>query len=87
MLYVTVQGLIVLVTGDQRKVANLQNKAVVENGQGATTSTQAEAKAEVSVAPSAKADLGQAEKSTKDENSATKEADNQHSKVDLDKKD
>ncbi|MGN0012933.1 MAG: efflux RND transporter permease subunit [Candidatus Bruticola sp.] len=87
VLYVTVQGLIVLVTGDQRKVANLQNKAVVENGQGATTSTQAEAKAEVSVAPSAKADLGQAEKSTKDENSATKEADNQHSKVDLDKKD
>lgn len=87
VLYVTVQGLIVLVTGDQRKVANLQNKAVVENGQGATTSTQAEAKAEVSVAPSAKADLGQAEKSTKDENSATKEADNQHSKVDLGKKD
>ena len=87
VLYVTVQGLIVLVTGDQRKVANLQNKAVVENGQGATTSTQAEAKAEVSVAPSAKADLGQAEKSTKDENSATKEADSQHSKVDLDKKD
>ena len=87
VLYVTVQGLIVLVTGDQRKVANLQNKAVVENGQGATTSTQAEDKAEVSVAPSAKADLGQAEKSTKDENSATKEADNQHSKVDLDKKD
>ena len=91
VLYVTVQGLIVLVTGDQRKLTNIQNEATATEEKAAITPAQtevkAEAKAEDAAIPSTKANLGQAENSTKGEKTAAKEANNQHAQVDLDKKD
>ncbi len=89
VLYVTVQGLIVLVTGDQRKLTNIQNEATATEEKAAITPAQTEVKAEAKDAaiPSTKANLGQAENSTKGEKTAAKEANNQHAQVDLDKKD
>lgn len=87
VLYVTVQGLVVLVTGDHRKVTNLQNEAATDKEEKAVIPTQTEAVVAAVGTEINKAEVKTESKAEKSKTSEAKDSNEQESKVDLSKKD